>query len=84
MRFQFTMKPGMATTAAERVQRYQDGKRRGVRAVVQIEVTDENIDGHKANAMLGGPNARDVMEPYLSDGVQIMVDLFAENMRDEA
>ena len=65
-------------TAAERSQRHRDRKRRGVVAVVPVEVTQNTID---AFVECGGIECDDVTPENLGDCVQSALDMLVEDLR---
>ncbi len=65
-------------TAAERVKRYRDRKRRGVVAVVPVEVTQKTID---AFLECGGIEADEITPDNLGDCVQSALDMVVEDLR---
>ena len=67
-------------TAAERVRRYRDRKRRGVLAVVPVEVTQETVD---AFVECGGIEADEITPENLGDCVQSALDMLVEDLRGE-
>ena len=67
-------------TAAERVRRYRDRKRRGVLAVVPVEVTQKTIDTF---VECGGIEADDVTPENLGGCVQLAFNMFVEDLQGE-
>ena len=65
-------------TAAERSQRHRDRKKRGVRAVVPVEVTQNTID---AFVECGGIEADEITPENLGDCVQAALDMLFEDLR---
>ncbi len=65
-------------TAAERSQRHRDRKRRGVVAVVPVEVTQKTIDSF---VECGGIEADDITPENLGDCVQSALDMLVEDLQ---
>ena len=69
-------------TAAKRVRRYRDRKRRGVLAVVSVEITPEIRRGFDACAMFETPEGGKVSNENYAMAAQIFLDGTMKDLLD--